>query len=108
MPNKWTPGKQRNEATRTQFNLPVRFRLDGGLIAAASGSYYKAKTFPKPIYAGQKNPKIRDDFRSTIYWNGHIEIGKTGRKTIEFYASDAITSFNAIAEGIGNSGNGEY
>ncbi|MFT5833452.1 MAG: TonB family protein, partial [Cognaticolwellia sp.] len=102
--NKWTPGKQRNQLIRTQFNLPVRFRLDGGMIVAASGSYYKAKIFPKPIYAGQKNPKVRDDFRSTIYWNGHIEIGKTGRKTIEFYASDAITSFNITAEGIGKMG----
>ncbi|MGB1121609.1 MAG: hypothetical protein ACPG3Z_06415, partial [Saprospiraceae bacterium] len=64
---------------------------------AAAATYYKAKTFPKPIYAGQKDPEIRDDFRSTIYWNGHVEIGKTGRKTIEFYASDAITSFNITA-----------
>ena len=71
---------------------------------AAAATYYKAKTFPKPIYAGQKDPEIRDDFRSTIYWNGHVEIGETGRKTIEFYASDAITSFNITAEGIGKMG----
>ena len=105
LPTKWTPGKQRNEVIRTQFNLPVRFRLDGGMIVAASGSYYKAKTFPTPMYAGQKDPEIRDDFRSTIYWNGHIEVGANGRETIEFYASDAITSFNITAEGIGNKGN---
>lgn len=28
LPNKWTPGKQRNEAVRVQFNLPVKFRLE--------------------------------------------------------------------------------
>ena len=74
------------------------------MMPVAAATYYKAKTFPKPIYAGQKNPKIRNDFRSTIYWNGHVAIGKTGRKTIEFYASDAITSFNITAEGIGKMG----
>ena len=101
---KWTPGRQRNENVRVQFNLPMRFRLEG-CEGLGTKDYYKAKTFVTPIYAGQKDPDIRDDFRSTIYWNGHIEIGKTGRKTIEFYASDAITSFNITAEGIGNKGN---
>jgi protein TonB len=28
LPQKWTPGKQRNESVRVQFNLPVRFRLE--------------------------------------------------------------------------------
>lgn len=28
LPTKWTPGKQRNESVRVQFNLPVRFRLE--------------------------------------------------------------------------------
>lgn len=27
MPQKWIPGKQRGEAVRVQFNLPVKFRL---------------------------------------------------------------------------------
>lgn len=74
------------------------------LAVPVGATYYKAKTFPKPIYAGQKDPDIRDDFRSTIYWNGHVEIGANGRETIEFYASDAITSFNITAEGIENKG----
>lgn len=28
LPSKWTPGKQRNENVRVQFNLPVKFRLE--------------------------------------------------------------------------------
>lgn len=27
---KWTPGKQRGKAVRTQFNLPIKFTLSGG------------------------------------------------------------------------------
>jgi len=26
---KWVPGKQRNQPVRVQFNLPVRFKLEG-------------------------------------------------------------------------------
>ena len=57
---KWTPGKQRNQNVSVQYNLPIRFKTDG-IAAIGAKDYYKAKTFVTPIYAGQKNPKVRDD-----------------------------------------------
>ena len=29
LPQKWTPGKQRNSPVKVRFNLPVRFKLQG-------------------------------------------------------------------------------
>ncbi|MGB3946683.1 MAG: MG2 domain-containing protein [Bacteroidia bacterium] len=66
--------------------------------------YYRAKEFAAPIYDKQENVETRTDFRNTIYWNPNIEIDKTGKKTIEFYTSDDITSFRATLEGIATDG----
>ncbi len=46
----------------------------------------------------------RTDFRITIYWNPNIEIGHNGKKTIEFYTSDDITSFRTTIEGLSSDG----
>ena len=35
-----------------------------------------------------------------MYWNPNITTNNAGDATVEFYASDEITSFRAIAEGI--------
>jgi hypothetical protein len=66
--------------------------------------YYRAKEFVAPIYDKQENVETRTDFRNTIYWNPNIEIDKTGKKTIEFYTSDDITSFRTTLEGIATDG----
>ncbi|MBL7917499.1 MAG: hypothetical protein JNM96_03820, partial [Bacteroidia bacterium] len=66
--------------------------------------YYRARAFYAPKYDKNENVENRTDFRNTIYWNPNIEIGFSGKKTIEFYASDDITSFRTTIEGIGNDG----
>lgn len=74
-------------------------------VAELNGmSYYGARQFPNRKYDKEQQPETRTDFRNTIYWNPNIEIGFSGKKTIEFYASDDITSFRATVEGIGNDG----
>jgi alpha-2-macroglobulin-like protein len=78
---------------------------DKMMIAELNGiSYYRARQFPTKKYDKEQQPVTRTDFRNTIYWNPNIEVGFSGKKTIEFFASDDITSFRAIAEGIGNDG----
>jgi len=67
-------------------------------------TYYRAREFYAPKYDKQENVETRTDFRNTIYWNPNIEVGYTGKKTIEFYASDDITSFRTTVEGIGSDG----
>ncbi|WP_317896545.1 MG2 domain-containing protein [Aurantibacillus circumpalustris] len=70
----------------------------------AENLYYRAREFSAPNYEKQQIVDVRSDFRNTIYWNPNIEIGYSGRKTIEFYNSDDITSFKTIIEGISNDG----
>lgn len=67
-------------------------------------TYYRARQFYAPNYENQQNVETRTDFRNTIYWNPNIEIGYSGKKTIEFYTSDNITSFRTTIEGIGSDG----
>lgn len=67
-------------------------------------AYYRARQFYAPTYEKQENIETRTDFRNTIYWNPNIEVGYSGKKTIEFYTSDDITSFRTTVEGIGNDG----
>jgi TonB-dependent SusC/RagA subfamily outer membrane receptor len=62
------------------------------------------KEFYYPDYEENKMPSERTDFRSTIYWNPNINTNNAGEASVEFYASDEITSFRAIAEGISSNG----
>jgi hypothetical protein len=70
----------------------------------AQNVYYRARTYFAPKYEKQEAVENRTDFRNTIYWNPNVEVGYSGKKTIEFYASDDITSFRTTLEGIGNDG----
>ncbi|MCE3225965.1 MAG: large extracellular alpha-helical protein [Bacteroidetes bacterium] len=72
--------------------------------AVAANSYYRARQYAAPVYDKQENVENRTDFRNTIYWNPNVEVGYSGKKTIEFYASDDITSFRTTVEGIGSDG----
>ncbi len=71
---------------------------------AAGTVYYRAREFAGPVYNKQETVETRTDFRSTIYWNPNVEVDRTGKKVIEFYASDDITSFRTTVEGIGKDG----
>jgi alpha-2-macroglobulin-like protein len=67
-------------------------------------TYYRARVFPTPTYEKQENVETRTDFRNTIYWNPNVEVGYSGKKLIEFYTSDDITSFRTTIEGISTDG----
>ncbi|MDF2438356.1 MAG: large extracellular alpha-helical protein [Bacteroidota bacterium] len=66
--------------------------------------YYRARKFSAPVYQKQEDVEVRNDFRNTIYWNPDVEIDRSGKKTIEFYTSDDITSFRTTLEGIASDG----
>lgn len=67
--------------------------------------YYRAREFAAPVYQRLSQVEVRNDFRTTIYWNPEVEIDNDGTATVEFYNCDKISSFRATVEGI--SGNGE-
>jgi len=90
-------------------NRMDRLEMDGEDIDAnqqlnAGQVYYRAKQFAAPIYDKQETVTERTDFRSTIYWNGNVETDRTGKKTLEFYNSDDISSFRTTVEGFGADG----
>lgn len=71
-----------------------------------SQGFYSGREFYTPKYESKKTvqPESRNDFRQTIYWNPRVELGKNGKASIEFYTNDAITTFRATIEGIGQNG----
>ena len=132
MPN-WKPGMQRGEKVPVWYMIPVNFNLKGAenvkvkdyenvkiegyenvkievannpknISSEGETKYYTAREFYAPKYESQKIPESRKDFRETIYWNPDIQTGEDGTDTVTFYNSDAVTTFKAIAEGIGGTG----
>lgn len=67
-------------------------------------NYYRAQQFYIPKYEGKNTPEERTDFRQTIYWNQVVQTNENGKAELEFYNSDAITSFMITAEGISFNG----
>jgi alpha-2-macroglobulin-like protein len=67
-----------------------------------AAQYYRARQFASPVYAGAAYiaPDKRSDFRQTIFWEPNVKVDRTGKSVLEFYNSDEISSFRAIAEGI--------
>lgn len=62
-----------------------------------------SRTFKYPVYETPVT-NYRTDFRETIYWNPTIQTDKNGKAKVEFFNSDANTTFRAIAEGISANG----
>lgn len=73
--------------------------------AEAGPQFYRAREFAAPVYGTTTStPANRTDFRSTLYWNPSVKVDRTGKAKLSFFASDEITSFRAIAEGLGRDG----
>ncbi|WP_299121502.1 TonB-dependent receptor plug domain-containing protein [uncultured Winogradskyella sp.] len=64
----------------------------------------KSRNFYMPKYEGNHLPEERTDFRQTIYWNPVVQTNADGIAELEFYNSDAVTSFKITTEGIGFNG----
>ncbi|MCO4773344.1 MAG: hypothetical protein KDA24_25145, partial [Deltaproteobacteria bacterium] len=63
-------------------------------------AYAPVRVFPTPDYSGPQDGP-RTDFRETVHWAPQVRTDASGEATITFYLSDAVTSFRAIAEGVG-------
>ncbi|MEK7253998.1 MAG: TonB family protein, partial [Bacteroidota bacterium] len=116
----WSPGMQRGRPVRVQFNLPLRFKLDGSVQAEEMTmtnapiafydfkGFHQAKQFYSPKYEAPADRSdtlaTRTDFRKTIFWQPRLEVGRNGTATVEFFNSDAISTFRATVEGIGLDG----
>ncbi len=47
---------------------------------------------------------VRNDFRKTVFFQPKLEVGRNGKASVEFYNSDAISTFRATVEGVGTDG----
>lgn len=89
---------------RLRINFPQRYSFASQSVYTLNGPAYSvARRFYAPKYYSTE-PQERTDFRETIYWNPVIQTDKDGSAQVEFYNSDATTTFRAIAEGIGYNG----
>ncbi len=74
---------------------PFTFRSDA---PSAEPKYDTVRVFPTPRLT---STAVRTDFRDTIAWAPAVRTDAKGRATVTFPLSDAVTSFRAIAEGVG-------
>ena len=63
--------------------------------------YYLARIFPNlpPTKSAQ-----RTDFKTTLFWSGIVDLDANGRGSYSFYTGDDISSYKAVAQGIGPDG----
>ncbi|QHS63300.1 TonB-dependent receptor plug domain-containing protein [Chitinophaga agri] len=87
----------------TIINLEPTYYYTSKAIQLKQDRYTVTKGFYAPKYLSPET-QVRDDFRETIYWNPVVQTDNKGDATVEFYNSDANTTFRAIAEGIGYNG----
>ncbi len=75
------------------------------VVVAAVTRYHRAKEFYAPKYeqAADENT-VRNDFRSTIYWNARLRTNAKGIAEVEFHNSDDLSQFRVTVEGFGKNG----
>ena len=94
MPN-WTPGKQKGEAVRVRFTLPVTFRLEGGAESKPAEVKQVVKTSTQgeeifkvveqmPIYLGGHEALMKYIQQNIRYPKEAQEQGKQGRVVVQF------------------------
>ncbi|WP_160140195.1 TonB-dependent receptor plug domain-containing protein [Chryseobacterium sp. c4a] len=70
---------------------------------SALTNYLESKKFAYPEYK-TTNTSYRFDYRDALYWNPVVETDKNGKAKVEFYNSDANSTFRVMTEGISASG----
>ncbi len=74
------------------------FRFSPGPAQEAAPRYDTVRVFPAPKHV-PGGP--RADFRDTVAWAPAVRTDAKGKATVTFRLSDAVTSFRAVAEGVG-------
>lgn len=88
-----------------KMGAPVpNLKEDQKIQKVNSCRYYLSKSFYVPSYKTNVISPVREDFRSTIFWNPNLKTNAQGKAEFEFFTSDEMTSFQIILEGIGQEG----
>ncbi|MBX2871423.1 MAG: hypothetical protein KTR30_04970 [Saprospiraceae bacterium] len=67
-------------------------------------SYRYQRRFYAPRYRQKRKPRVRSDFRKTIFWRSGIKTDVKGEASLFFHVSDEITVFRATLEGATSDG----
>lgn len=74
------------------------------VVVSTATRYHRAKQFYAPEYKTVEENVVRNDFRSTIYWNPTVRTNAKGIAELEFYNSDDLSQFRITVEGFGRQG----
>ena len=102
--------KKRERAEKeAEVPMPSVFNLEKRApIAVSANQIYISRQFYAPKYEGNEQRAMsneqRTDFRKTVFWQPNLAVGRNGTATVEFYNSDAVTTFRATVEGLGVDG----
>ncbi len=88
---------------RIQLKFGNRYYYSSQLVNTSGANYTPVRKFYAPKYERTETDE-RTDFRETIYWNPVVQTNKEGIASVEFYNSDASSTFRAVAEGLGYNG----
>lgn len=86
-----------------RLNKTMPYTIKKLMTPAGDKLFSQAPVFYTPKYLNTETD-TKNDFRETIYWNPTIQTDRYGKASVEFYNSDANTTFRAITEGIGYNG----
>ncbi len=110
----FNPAMQGNNPISFWQVIPFSFRLNpehSHYQEATKYGFYKARVFPTPTYTHTDSVGERNDFRTTLYWNGRVHTDSMGKIQLSFYNGDKESSFQITTEGIsaaGEIGRGVY
>ena len=76
-----------------------------GTLQYTPKSYYLAPLFSAPDYTDKNLKKAAfKDYRSTLFWNGHVYSNPNGKATVEFFTADLPTTYTITVTGVTASG----
>ena len=79
--------------------------LDGaGMKSSEIVGYSVIRKFYSPVYENQQPAEVKNDFRSTIYWNPVVRTDSTGVAQVSFFNSDETGNMQIVIEGITTDG----
>ncbi len=99
--------KKWNSAKHNGFNAAsiINVRYDYERVGAVKRTKYRQqRQFHVRNYQRRYKSKVRNDFRSTVYWNPSIKTNKDGKAKFVFWNSDDITKLSVNVEGFGEQG----
>ena len=94
----------KSSLSQIQFNItPKTYFAVERIPSGHFVSYNQTRQFAYPEYSSTSTSH-RFDYREALYWNPVVETDKNGKAKVEFYNSDASSTFRIITEGISEAG----